>query len=217
MTLADGREVPGRPRRRDAGMARLAGALRRASRADRHHRPRGVDRRLSGWARPGSRSTLARHCALLGVAVITALWCSYFDWVAFVAQTTLAEATGPSGARLARDAYPDASWRLACGLALLTRHARSPAPIPRRLPGPRCPVPRGRPVCVKRQPRGLERPASAPTTRRSPLPGQLSRYPPGRPRSPAHLRQSGSAARWSTAAGIARPGPGRSVRPHPRT
>ena len=43
--------------------------------------------------------------ALLGITVVACLWWSYFDWVIFVAQAALAQATGPSRAALARDAY----------------------------------------------------------------------------------------------------------------
>jgi low temperature requirement protein LtrA len=43
--------------------------------------------------------------ALLGVTVAACLWWSYFDWLVYVVQARLAEATGASRARLARDAY----------------------------------------------------------------------------------------------------------------
>jgi low temperature requirement protein LtrA len=43
--------------------------------------------------------------ALLGVTVAACLWWSYFDWVIYVAQARLTEATGAARARLARDAY----------------------------------------------------------------------------------------------------------------
>src|SRR4029450_2103342 len=43
--------------------------------------------------------------ALLGVTVAACLWWSYFDWVVYVAQATLAEATGRDRASFARDAY----------------------------------------------------------------------------------------------------------------
>jgi len=43
--------------------------------------------------------------ALLGVGVVAALWWLNFDWVVFVAQAALAEATGARRAALARDAY----------------------------------------------------------------------------------------------------------------
>jgi low temperature requirement protein LtrA len=43
--------------------------------------------------------------ALLGITVVACLWWSYFDWVVYVAQARLAEATGASRAALARDLY----------------------------------------------------------------------------------------------------------------
>jgi low temperature requirement protein LtrA len=43
--------------------------------------------------------------ALLGITVAASLWWSYFDWVVYVAQARLAEATGATRAALARDAY----------------------------------------------------------------------------------------------------------------
>jgi low temperature requirement protein LtrA len=43
--------------------------------------------------------------ALLGITVVAMLWWSYFDWVSFVVQSRLAEATGAARAMLARDAY----------------------------------------------------------------------------------------------------------------
>jgi low temperature requirement protein LtrA len=42
---------------------------------------------------------------LLGITVVACVWWSYFDWVIYVAQVRLAEATGPRRAALARDAY----------------------------------------------------------------------------------------------------------------
>ena len=43
--------------------------------------------------------------ALLGITVAACIWWSYFDWVVYVAQARLAEATGASRAAFARDAY----------------------------------------------------------------------------------------------------------------
>ncbi|HYY07462.1 MAG TPA: low temperature requirement protein A [Actinomycetota bacterium] len=43
--------------------------------------------------------------ALLGITVAACLWWAYFDWVVYVAQARLAEATGAARARFARDAY----------------------------------------------------------------------------------------------------------------
>ena len=42
---------------------------------------------------------------LLGVTVVACLWWSYFDWVVYVAQSRLVEATGARRAALARDVY----------------------------------------------------------------------------------------------------------------
>jgi low temperature requirement protein LtrA len=43
--------------------------------------------------------------ALLGICVIACLWWSYFDWVVYVAQSRLEEASGKRRAALARDVY----------------------------------------------------------------------------------------------------------------
>lgn len=56
--------------------------------------------------------------ALLGIAVVAALWWSYFDWVAFVAQARLAEATGVARAALARDAYSYLHLPMVAGIVL---------------------------------------------------------------------------------------------------
>lgn len=56
--------------------------------------------------------------ALLGMAVIAALWWSYFDWVAFVAQARLAEATGAERAVLARDLYSYLHLPMVAGIVL---------------------------------------------------------------------------------------------------
>jgi low temperature requirement protein LtrA len=40
-----------------------------------------------------------------GITIAACLWWSYFDWVIFVTQARLAEATGTRRAALARDAY----------------------------------------------------------------------------------------------------------------
>lgn len=55
--------------------------------------------------------------ALLGITVI-ACWWSYFDWVIFVAQAALAEATGASRAALARDAYSYLHLPMVAGIVL---------------------------------------------------------------------------------------------------
>jgi low temperature requirement protein LtrA len=56
--------------------------------------------------------------ALLGITVVAALWWSYFDWVAFVAQARLAEATGVARATLARDAYSYLHLPMVAGIVL---------------------------------------------------------------------------------------------------
>jgi low temperature requirement protein LtrA len=43
--------------------------------------------------------------ALLGMAVAACLWWSYFDWMIYVSQARLSEATGTDRATLARDAF----------------------------------------------------------------------------------------------------------------
>jgi low temperature requirement protein LtrA len=43
--------------------------------------------------------------AVLGITVAACLWWSYFDWVVYVAQAMLTEATGAARALLARDVY----------------------------------------------------------------------------------------------------------------
>jgi low temperature requirement protein LtrA len=56
--------------------------------------------------------------ALLGMAVIAALWWSYFDWVIFVAQARLAEQTGADRAVLARDLYSYLHLPMVAGIVL---------------------------------------------------------------------------------------------------
>jgi low temperature requirement protein LtrA len=56
--------------------------------------------------------------ALLGITVAACLWWSYFDWVIFVAQARLAEATGPRRAALARDAYSYLHLPMVAGIVL---------------------------------------------------------------------------------------------------
>jgi low temperature requirement protein LtrA len=56
--------------------------------------------------------------ALLGVAIAAALWWSYFDWVAYVAQATLAETAGAKRAALARDAYSYLHLPMVAGIVL---------------------------------------------------------------------------------------------------
>jgi low temperature requirement protein LtrA len=56
--------------------------------------------------------------ALLGITVVACLWWSYFDWVIFVAQAALAEATRSSRAALARDAYSYLHLPMVAGIVL---------------------------------------------------------------------------------------------------
>jgi low temperature requirement protein LtrA len=56
--------------------------------------------------------------ALLGIAVVAAIWWSYFDWVVFVAQARLAEATGSARAVLARDLYSYLHLPMVAGIVL---------------------------------------------------------------------------------------------------
>jgi low temperature requirement protein LtrA len=73
---------------------------------------------------------------LLGITVICALWWSYFDWVAYVAQARLAEATGRERAALARDLYSYLHLPMVGGIVLFAfglettlAHADEPLPI----------------------------------------------------------------------------------------
>jgi low temperature requirement protein LtrA len=56
--------------------------------------------------------------ALLGVTVAACLWWSYFDWVVYVAEATLAEATGRDRASFARDAYSYLHLPMVAGIVL---------------------------------------------------------------------------------------------------
>jgi low temperature requirement protein LtrA len=56
--------------------------------------------------------------ALLGIAVVAAIWWSYFDWVVFIAQARLAEATGAARAALARDLYSYLHLPMVAGIVL---------------------------------------------------------------------------------------------------
>ena len=56
--------------------------------------------------------------ALLGITVIAALWWAYFDWVVFIAQARLAEATGAERALLARDLYSYLHLPMVSGIVL---------------------------------------------------------------------------------------------------
>ncbi len=56
---------------------------------------------------------------LLGIIVVACLWWSYFDWVVYVAQSRLAEATGARRAALARDAYSYLHLPMVGGIVIL--------------------------------------------------------------------------------------------------
>lgn len=56
--------------------------------------------------------------ALLGMAVIAALWWSYFDWLIYVTLARLAEATGVERATLARDLYSYLHMPMVAGVVL---------------------------------------------------------------------------------------------------
>jgi low temperature requirement protein LtrA len=56
--------------------------------------------------------------ALLGLTVVACLWWSYFDWVVFVTQARLAEATGAQRAAFARDAYAFLHMPMVAGIVL---------------------------------------------------------------------------------------------------
>ena len=56
--------------------------------------------------------------ALLAFAVACAVWWSYFDWVAFVSQARMAEATGRERATLARDLYTYLHLPMVAGIVL---------------------------------------------------------------------------------------------------
>jgi low temperature requirement protein LtrA len=56
--------------------------------------------------------------AILGITVVACLWWSYFDWVVYVTQARLAEATGARRAALARDAYSYLHLPMVAGIVL---------------------------------------------------------------------------------------------------
>jgi low temperature requirement protein LtrA len=56
--------------------------------------------------------------ALLGIVVVSSIWWSYFDWVAFVSKSRLAEATGAERATLARDLYSYLHLPMVAGIVL---------------------------------------------------------------------------------------------------
>jgi low temperature requirement protein LtrA len=56
--------------------------------------------------------------ALLGIAVVAAIWWSYFDWVVFISHARLAEATGAARAALARDLFSYLHLPMVAGIVL---------------------------------------------------------------------------------------------------
>jgi low temperature requirement protein LtrA len=73
--------------------------------------------------------------ALLGIVVVAALWWSYFDWVIFVGEARLAEASGTVRAALARDLYSYLHLPMVAGIVLFAlgmkttlAHVESPLP-----------------------------------------------------------------------------------------
>src|SRR5205823_999313 len=73
--------------------------------------------------------------ALLGVTVAACLWWSYFDWVVYVAQARLAEATGARRARLARDVYSYLHLPMVAGIVLFAFGLKTTLPdVTRSLP-----------------------------------------------------------------------------------
>jgi low temperature requirement protein LtrA len=73
--------------------------------------------------------------ALLGITVTAALWWSYFDWVVFVAQARLAEATGARRAALARDVYSYLHLPMVAGIVLFAFGLKTTLPdVTRSLP-----------------------------------------------------------------------------------
>jgi low temperature requirement protein LtrA len=56
--------------------------------------------------------------ALLGIVVAAALWWSYFDWVIFISQARLAEASGEEQPVLARDLYTYLHLPMVAGIVL---------------------------------------------------------------------------------------------------
>ena len=56
--------------------------------------------------------------AFLGIVVAASLWWSYFDWVIYVSQARLADATGAERASLARDLYSYLHMPMVSGIVL---------------------------------------------------------------------------------------------------
>jgi low temperature requirement protein LtrA len=56
--------------------------------------------------------------ALLGMVIAAALWWAYFDWVIYVSQARISDATGPERAALARDLFSYLHMPLVFGIVL---------------------------------------------------------------------------------------------------
>ena len=56
--------------------------------------------------------------AVVGMTIATALWWTYFDWVAIVVEQQLRRATGAAQATLARDAYSYLHFAMVAGIVL---------------------------------------------------------------------------------------------------
>ena len=76
--------------------------------------------------------------ALLGIAVVTALWWSYFDVVAIVAERKLTELSGVAQASLARDTYSYLHLPMVAGIVLFALGAQADARPHRRRARARC-------------------------------------------------------------------------------
>ena len=85
--------------------------------------------------------------ALLGICVIACLWWSYFDWVVYVAQSRLEEASGKRRAALARDVYSYLHLPMVGGVVLFAFRSRDRAPRSGGLPQDRARI---RPRCRHR-------------------------------------------------------------------
>jgi len=71
---------------------------------------------VSATGTPLSAGVIAT--ALVGMAVATSLWWTYFDWVAIVVEQRLRAATGAQQATLARDAYSYLHFVMVAGIVL---------------------------------------------------------------------------------------------------
>jgi low temperature requirement protein LtrA len=71
-----------------------------------------------GVGATGPLSTGVITAAVLGITVATALWWTYFDWVAIVVEQQLRQATGTQQTTLARDAYSYLHFVMVAGIVL---------------------------------------------------------------------------------------------------